>query len=155
MTARANSHSPRPKHSMQKIILTHSETETIELGKQLAVSLQAGNTIALFGQLGSGKTCLTKGLGRGLGVTSYITSPTFTIMHRYRGRLPVYHFDLYRLSGVDELYDIGFEEYISGDGVCIVEWAEKCLPLLPAERIDISLEALNEHDRKITVSGIS
>jgi tRNA threonylcarbamoyladenosine biosynthesis protein TsaE len=148
----ANGHLPLLKHSMQKIHTTHNVSETIEVGKQLAGSLQAGAVVALFGQLGSGKTCLTKGIGQGLGVKSYITSPTFTIMHQYHGRLPVYHFDLYRLSNADELYDIGFEEYLNGDGVCIVEWAEKCLPLLPFNRIEITLEALNEHDRQIIIN---
>ena len=99
--------------------------ETEEFGIKLGKSLKSGDIVCLNGDLGAGKTTLTKSIGLGLDVKEYITSPTFTLINQYRGRLPVYHFDVYRLENVDELYDLGFDEYFYGNGVCIVEWAEK------------------------------
>jgi tRNA threonylcarbamoyladenosine biosynthesis protein TsaE len=138
--------------SHPEVISTTNPEETIRLGERISRTLRAGDTVALFGKLGSGKTILTKGLAQGLGVQAAVTSPTFTIMHQYSGRLPVYHFDLYRLAGSSDLRDLGFDEYCGHDGVCIIEWAEKCLALLPAQRIEITLEALGENERRITIT---
>ncbi len=98
---------------------------THALGKALGELARAGDVVLLEGELGAGKTAFTQGIGSGLGVTATINSPTFTILKEYQGRLPLYHFDLYRLDEADELYDLGFEDYFRGDGVCVVEWAER------------------------------
>lgn len=131
--------------------ITTGDAQTRSLGERLARHLRAGDVVALIGQLGSGKTCLTQGIGRGLGVASPITSPTFTLLHQYRGRLPLYHFDLYRINQAAELDDFGFEEIIDGDGVCVIEWAEKCLDRLPARRICVRLQVTDPDRRYITI----
>src|SRR5438093_998187 len=113
------------------MIISHSAAETMDFGRQLAASLRPRDVVALTGDLGAGKTCLVKGVAAGLGVTQVVTSPTFTLIHEYRdGRLPVYHVDLYRLDSVRQAQAIGLEEYLAGDGVTIIEWAEKITELL-------------------------
>ncbi len=99
--------------------------ETQRLGEMLGALLVPGDLVLLEGDLGAGKTAFTQGIGRGLGVTGTINSPTFTLLKEYRGRLPLYHFDLYRIDNPDELFALGFEDYFAGDGVCVVEWAER------------------------------
>lgn len=131
-------------------IITHSAQETFELGKSLAASIQAGAVIALDGILGTGKTCLTQGICEGLGVIDYVVSPTFTLLNEYQGRLPVYHFDCYRLHSSLELLDIGAEDYFYGSGVCIIEWAARVQDILPLDTIFIRLE----HQFKETNNGI-
>lgn len=118
----------------------HSEADTAAFGLRLAEQLKAGDIICLCGELGAGKTTLSKSIIRGLGVAATVTSPTFTIIHEYEGRLPVYHFDVYRIDETGELFEIGCEEYFFGEGVCIVEWAEKIEELLPADCIRITIE---------------
>lgn len=109
-----------------------NENETRQFGEELARSLKPGDVIALIGDLGTGKTTLTKYIARELGIMQAITSPTFTIICEYKsGRLPLYHFDVYRLNSPDEMLELGYEEYFFGDGVCIVEWADKIEELLP------------------------
>ena len=109
-----------------------SEYETRQFGEELARTLKPGDVIALIGDLGTGKTTLTKYIARELGIMQAITSPTFTIICEYKdGRLPLYHFDVYRLSSADEMLELGYAEYFFGDGVCIVEWADKIEELLP------------------------
>lgn len=128
--------------------------ETEEFGIKLGNILKGGDIVCLNGDLGVGKTTLTKSIGLGLGVSDYITSPTFTLINEYSGRLPVYHFDVYRLENVEELYDLGFDEYFYGKGVCIIEWAEKIEKLLPRERVVLDIEkgkALDE--RRINITG--
>lgn len=128
--------------------------ETKEFGIKIGNILKGGDIVCLNGDLGAGKTTLTKSIGLGLGVTDYITSPTFTLINEYSGRLPVYHFDVYRLENADELYDLGFDEYFYGKGVCIIEWADKIEKLLPRERIILDIEkgkALDE--RRINITG--
>ncbi len=107
-----------------KIKLSNLE-ETEKFGIMLGKLLNSGDILCLNGDLGAGKTTMTKSIGLGLGVEEYITSPTFALINQYRGRVPVYHFDVYRLENVEELYDLGFDEYFYGNGVCIIEWAEK------------------------------
>ncbi len=132
-----------------------SEAMTHEYGERLARWLSPGDIICCFGDLGTGKTTLIKGIAHGLGLRpEEVTSPTFVVMNVYEsGRLPLYHFDLYRLERPEELGDIGYEEFLYGRGVAVVEWAERLGPLMPAERMDIHLshEALDE--RRIRVDG--
>jgi len=116
--------------------------------------------VALTGELGAGKTCLTQGVAKGLGIPEsyYITSPTFTLINEYPGRVHLYHMDAYRLSGPRDLVDMGYEEYFSGDGVVVIEWAEKVGDIIPAEAILINLEHIDGNKRKIRIScefGIS
>lgn len=128
--------------------------ETEEFGIKLGKILKGGDILCLNGDLGAGKTTLTKSIGLGLGVDDYITSPTFALINEYSGRNPVYHFDVYRLENVEELYDLGFDEYFYSNGVSIIEWADKIEKLLPKERIVLDIEkGINLEDRKIKVSG--
>lgn len=120
-------------------IKTFSSTETIELGEKLAELLRPGDIVCLNGDLGAGKTAFSQGVARGLGVGETVTSPTFTLINEYRGRLPLYHFDVYRLGGPAEMEDLGYEEYFYGQGVCLIEWAGLVEPILPRERLDITL----------------
>ena len=136
---------------------THSAAETEALGEQLALRLTGGEVIAYTGDLGAGKTAFTRGLARGLGITDRVTSPTFTIVNEYEaGRLPLFHFDMYRLSSSDELYDIGWEDYLARGGVCAVEWSEIVADALEENeliRVDIKNEC-GDDDRTITITGV-
>lgn len=135
-------------------IILNSLEETEKFGIKLGKFLQKGDILCLNGELGAGKTTMTKSIGIGLGVEEYITSPTFALINQYSGRLPVYHFDVYRLENVDELYDLGFDEYFYGDGVCIIEWADKIKRMLPKERIVVDIENGNDKERRILkISG--
>lgn len=118
-----------------------NEEETANFGLDLGKHLQKGDIVALIGDLGTGKTALTKAIARGLGITETITSPTFTIVQEYTsGRLPLYHFDVYRIQEPEELYELGYEEYFFGEGVCVIEWADLIEELLPDETKVIRLE---------------
>ena len=136
---------------------TQSAAETEARGERLAARLTGGEVIAYTGDLGAGKTAFTRGLARGLGITDRVTSPTFTIVNEYEGgRLPLFHFDMYRLSSSDELYDIGWEDYLARGGVCAVEWSEIVSDALEENeliRVDIKNECGND-DRTITVTGV-
>ena len=136
---------------------TASAQETEQLGQRLGQQLKPGAVIAYSGDLGAGKTAFTRGLARGLGITDRVTSPTFTIVNEYEGgRLPLFHFDMYRLSSSDELYDIGWEDYLARGGVCAVEWSEIVSDALEENeliRVDIKNECGND-DRTITVTGV-
>lgn len=128
--------------------------ETEEFGIRLGKLLKPGDIVCLNGDLGAGKTTMTKSIGVGLDVDEYITSPTFTLINLYRGRMVVYHFDVYRLENVDELYDLGFDEYFFGEGVCIIEWAEKIERMIPVDRIVIDIKKGNQLDERILhISG--
>ncbi len=133
---------------------THSESETEAVGEALATTLSPGTVIAFTGDLGAGKTAFTRGLARGLGIGERVTSPTFTIVNEYEGgRLPLFHFDMYRLESSEELFDIGWEDYLRRGGVCAVEWSEKVADaLVGALRVDIR-RGEGERDRVITVAG--
>lgn len=136
--------------------VTNSPAETEALGQRLAERLQPGDVIAYTGDLGAGKTAFTRGLARGLGITERITSPTFTIVNEYQGgRLPLFHFDMYRLGSSDELYEIGWEDYLARGGVCAVEWSEIVADALEEDciRVDIR-QGETENQRKITVEGV-
>ncbi|QDP39163.1 tRNA (adenosine(37)-N6)-threonylcarbamoyltransferase complex ATPase subunit type 1 TsaE [Radiobacillus deserti] len=127
--------------------IAHTELETKHLAEKLATLLHPGAVVTLEGDLGAGKTTFTKGIGTGLGVRRTINSPTFTIVKEYMGELPLYHMDVYRLEESEE--DIGFDEYFNGPGISIVEWASFIADFLPDERLDIQLEIIDEHTRKI------
>lgn len=134
----------------EEIIISKSCEDTAALGKSLADKIKPGTVIALIGDLGSGKTTLTKAIAEGLSVKEQVTSPTFTIVREYKsGRLPLYHFDVYRIGDSDDMFEIGFDEYLYKDGVCIVEWAEKVEALLPEEAIKIHIDyGDNEEERR-------
>ena len=131
-----------------KIELKNLE-DTKSFGEKLGKVLKKGDIISLNGELGAGKTTLTKSIGVGLGVDEYITSPTFSLINEYRGRIPVYHFDVYRLENIDEIDDLGFDEYFYGDGVCIIEWADKIKEFLPKENIVLDIEKGPDADKRI------
>ena len=134
--------------------LSHSPEETEQLGEQLGRTLRPGSVVAYRGDLGMGKTSFTRGLARGLGCTCRVTSPTFTIVNEYSGALPLFHFDMYRLDSSDELFDIGWEDYLSRGGVCAVEWSERVEDALPDDTLWVSIARGNgENDRIITVTG--
>lgn len=134
--------------------LSHSPEETEQLGEQLGRTLRPGSVVAYRGDLGMGKTSFTRGLARGLGCTCRVTSPTFTIVNEYSGALPLFHFDMYRLDSSDELFDIGWEDYLSRGGVCAVEWSERVEDALPEDALWVSIARGNgENDRIITVTG--
>ncbi len=135
--------------------LTHNEIETEALGETLARRLGPGDVVAYRGDLGAGKTAFTRGLARGLGCTGRVTSPTFTVVNEYEGRLPLFHFDLYRLEGEDALYDIGWEDYLDRGGVCAVEWSERAEAALPRETVWVSIRRCAESGdwRRITIEG--
>ena len=116
------------------------EGETLKIGELLGRSLKPGDVVALKGQLGAGKTVLVKGMAKGLDVKEEPNSPTFVLMNAYQGRIPLYHFDLYRLSGAEELEGIGYEEYLFGEGVSVVEWAERAEEIFPQSTVRIEIE---------------
>lgn len=118
------------------------------LGEALGKRLLPGDVLALFGDLGAGKTTLTKGIAAGMGLPDDIHSPTFTLIHEHRGRIPLYHVDLYRLVSEFEVEGIGIEEYIYGDGVTIIEWADRMKSMLPAERLDVEIKHAGEDARE-------
>lgn len=125
----------------EKKIVIKNEEETKKFGEQLCEKLTAGSIVALTGDLGTGKTTLTKAIAAGLGVTDVITSPTFNIVKQYdSGRLPLYHFDVYRIGDVDEMYEIGYEEYFFGEGVCVIEWADLIEEIIPEDAMRIEIE---------------
>ena len=133
--------------------ITNSPAETEKLGQAVAERLTAGAVIAFTGDLGAGKTAFTRGLAKGLGAAERVTSPTYTIVNEYlSGRLPLFHFDMYRLSSSEELWDIGWEDYLLRGGVCAVEWSENVADAME-NAITVSMEKLGETTRKITVEG--
>jgi len=134
-------------------LLIESEEETRSLGLEIARSCEAGDVVALTGDLGTGKTALTKYIAEGLGVKENVSSPTFTIVKEYKsGRLPLYHFDVYRLADGEEFLDIGAEEYLDGDGLCVIEWADIVADVLPEETVMIHISyAGTEGGREITI----
>jgi tRNA threonylcarbamoyladenosine biosynthesis protein TsaE len=135
-------------------VVSQSTIDTQALGEQLGGLLDAGDIVCLYGELGSGKTVLSKGIARGLGVADEdrVRSPSFVLIHRYQGRVPMYHADLYRLHGPADIADIGLREFLAGDGVAVIEWADKLETSLPSERLDIVLAHQEEHTRLITVT---
>jgi len=142
---------------MESIFYTNSPEETMAIGRSLGGKLKAGDLIALTGELGSGKTCFVKGVAEGLCVPpeSYVRSSSFVIMNTYEGRLPLHHLDLYRLHSVEEIEEAGLEEYLYGDGVAIVEWAEKGATLLKDVDLKIMFYYEGEERRRFEMTGES
>lgn len=130
-----------------------SAAETMELGRALSLQLRAGHVIAFYGDLGAGKTTMIKGVAAGLGVGDVVKSPSFVVITEYRGRIPVYHIDLYRLSEDSDFESIGLDSYLEGDGVCLIEWAERAEKVLPdrAIRVRMSVEGSG---RRIEITGL-
>jgi len=133
-------------------IASQRAEETEAAGERLGRTLGPSDVVGLIGELGAGKTCFVQGLTRGLGVTVHATSPTFVLVNEYRGRLPVHHVDAYRTTTVTELADLGLEEMIDGDGVTVIEWAEKARPLLPARTIYVRIDGVGDEPRMITIT---
>jgi tRNA threonylcarbamoyladenosine biosynthesis protein TsaE len=133
-------------------ITTTSPRETQQLASRLVPFLSAGDVIGLTGDLGAGKTCFTQGLARALGIKGRITSPTFNLIKEYRGRLPLYHFDVFRLESIREMFELDYEGYFFGEGVTVIEWGDKVAPLLPREYLEIEFRRLaKENYRKIRI----
>ena len=134
--------------------LSHSPEETEHIGEMLGRRLRPGTVVAYRGGLGMGKTAFTRGLARGLGCAGRVTSPTFTIVNEYDGATPLFHFDMYRLGSSDELFDIGWEDYLTREGVCAVEWSERVDDAMPADTLWVDIaQGTGESDRIITISG--
>jgi tRNA threonylcarbamoyladenosine biosynthesis protein TsaE len=134
------------------MLVFHTETsdETQDIGKAIGRLLKPGDLISLVGEMGAGKTTLVQGIAQGLESTEHVTSPTFTLINEYPGRIPLYHFDVYRLQSSEDMEDLGYEEYFQGTGATLIEWADRIESLLPDERLDIYLEWENE-GRKMTL----
>ncbi|MBQ2701039.1 MAG: tRNA (adenosine(37)-N6)-threonylcarbamoyltransferase complex ATPase subunit type 1 TsaE [Clostridia bacterium] len=131
---------------------TNSPVQTRQLGEKLAASLKAGDVLLLLGDLGAGKSELTRGIAKGLGVHATVTSPSFTILNVYdEGSIPLYHFDWYRLNDVEELYEMGMDEYLGGDGIAVVEWPSQCPEAIPETRLEVIIEPLSDTEREITL----
>lgn len=132
-------------------IVTTSPEETAAAGERLGASLGPGGVVALTGDLGAGKTCFIQGLVRGLDVTTRATSPTFVLVNEYRGRVPVHHVDLYRVESAAEAMDLGLDELFAGEGVTVVEWADKLGALLPDDAVRVHIDGLGDEPRRITI----
>ena len=136
--------------SVQSFI-TENEQETEALGERFASDLPGGTVVAMYGDLGAGKTAFVRGMARGMGLRCRVSSPTFTIVNEYLGERELIHFDMYRLSGADELFDIGWEDYLSRGAVCAVEWSEKVEDAFFGDEIRVTIEKLGDTRRKITI----
>lgn len=139
------------KQTLQKLY-SKSERQTEEIAERLAKTLKGTEIIAMFGGLGAGKTAFTRGLARGLGIDDGVSSPTFALVHEYEGRFMLFHFDMYRIGGFDDLYSTGFYDY-QGQGIMIIEWSENIEPFLPDKRINVSIRCISDNEREITIEG--
>ena len=140
---------------MEKLLHIASEKETERIGEAIGQAAEAGTVVALIGDLGTGKTTLTKSIAKGLGVTETVTSPTFNIIREYKsGRIPLYHFDVYRIGDPDEMFELGYEEYFYGDGIRVVEWADIIEELLPEDAVIIRIErGASEEEREYRIES--
>lgn len=133
------------------MILTHSAEETQALGRKLAAQLHRGDVVLLQGDLGAGKSELARGVARGLGITGPIPSPSFTILNAYdEGKLPLYHFDWYRIESAQEIYEMGMEEMLTGDGIALIEWSERAKECLPSQYLEVFIQTKSENTRQIS-----
>ena len=130
-------------------LISNSPDDTLKLGARIGELASGGDIFLLVGSLGAGKTCLTQGIARGLGIAENTPSPSFVLVRQFYGRLPLYHIDLYRLDNINEIADLGLDDYLYGDGVCVVEWAEKGLSLLPREHLMIEIGYLGDTERRL------
>lgn len=136
------------------VFITENEGETEALGARLGAQLPDGSVVAMYGDLGAGKTALVRGMARGMGLDVRVSSPTFTIVNEYLGQRELIHFDMYRLSNADELFDIGWEDYLNRGAVCAVEWSENVEDAFFGDEVRVSLEKLGDTRRQITVEGV-
>ena len=135
------------------VIITENEAETIHEGEKFGRKLKPGAVVALHGDLGAGKTAFTRGLAAGLGISMTVSSPTFTIVNEYPGDTPLFHFDMYRLESENELFDIGWDDYLDRGGVCVVEWSEKVPGAFPPDAIMIEIKSLGGDKRQLTAAS--
>lgn len=135
-------------------VISKSFEETLDWGKKIGKELKAGDIVALHGDLGAGKTSLTKGVALALGITEDVTSPTYTIVSEYDGRLPLYHMDMYRIDGIEEFEMLGVDDLIFGSGVSLIEWSERIAEYLPDDCKAVTIKILENGDRKIILEGI-
>jgi len=131
-------------------IVSNSAEQTRKIGLKLGKLAASGDVIFLVGPLGAGKTCLTQGIARGLGINEYTASPSFVLVREHRGKLPLYHIDLYRLDRIEEVAQLGLDDYLYGNGVCVVEWADKGLSVLPEEHLLIEMQIVSPMKRKLS-----
>ena len=136
-------------------LISDSREQTLEMGRLIGEILERGDVVALIGELGSGKTCFTQGLAKGLGVEENVpvVSPTFTLINEYPGKIPLIHLDVYRLSGPRDLEDMGYEEYFEGGGIIVIEWAEKIRDILPAKTLFVGMRYIDENTREMILEG--
>jgi len=134
-------------------LTSHSPEETQGIGKKLGQMAQSGDVILLVGNLGAGKTCLTQGIAWGLNIDGYARSPSFVVVNEYKGRLPMFHIDLYRLDSIAEVADLGLDDYLYGRGLCVVEWADKAMELLPPQNLLIKIDLLGDNERRLELTA--
>ena len=134
-----------------KTFISNSEQETEEIGARFAADLPTGSVVAMYGTLGAGKTAFVRGMARGMGIDAHVSSPTFTIVNEYTGPRELIHFDMYRLSSPDELFDIGWEDYLSRGAVCAVEWSENVRDAFYGDEITVTIEKTGDTERRITI----
>jgi tRNA threonylcarbamoyladenosine biosynthesis protein TsaE len=132
-------------------IFTNNEAETEQAGADFAAALPNGSVVALYGDLGAGKTAFVRGMARGMGIDARVCSPTFTIVNEYSGPRELFHFDMYRLASSDELFDIGWEDYLARGGVCAVEWSENVADAFEGDEINVRIEKISDTARKISI----
>ena len=135
------------------VYITNSEAETEALGAEIAQTLPDGAVLAFYGELGSGKTAFVRGMARGMGIKALVNSPTFTIVNEYIGPRSLFHFDMYRLGSADELFDIGWEDYLARGGICAVEWSENVEDAFEGDEYIVRFEKLGDNARRITIEG--
>jgi tRNA threonylcarbamoyladenosine biosynthesis protein TsaE len=131
--------------------ISHSEQETEDLGARLSSGLPGGSVVAMYGDLGSGKTAMVRGMAQGLGLNARVSSPTFTIVNEYLGEIPLFHFDMYRLGDADELFEIGWEDYIQRGGICAVEWSENVEEAFYSDTVRVYFEKIDDTTRRIRI----
>lgn len=134
--------------------ISKSEQDTEELGRRFAEKLPGGTVVAMYGDLGAGKTAFVRGMARGMGLDCRVSSPTFTIVNEYLGKRELIHFDMYRLSGADELFDIGWEDYLARGAVCVVEWSENVRDAFFGDEIIVRIDKLSDTERRIIIEGL-
>lgn len=134
-------------------MISNNEEETKKIGERIGKKLQKGDVVALYGEFGAGKTVLVKGIVKGLECKEQVKSPSFVFVHEYKGKVPIYHIDLYRAENLKDITTLGIQEFFDSQGVCLIEWAERAKELLPEDSINIELKILNENTREITLYG--
>ncbi len=156
-TVEANCPTDLSIRDKQAVFRTHSPEETQEIGVKIGCQLNPGDVVALIGDLGVGKTCLTQGIARGAGVyqDQTVNSPSYILINEYEGKIPVYHIDLYRLQRLEDIIALGLEEYLDGDGICVIEWADRMGELLPESYIQVRITGEDEFTREIEVVPVS